>query len=54
VGLQGLPDLRWRAGIGLTVLPAVMVIANINVAIQGGAVKGLDAGACVRLEEVSP
>lgn len=40
----GLPNLRWWAGVGLTVLLAVMVAANINVAMQGSAVEGLDAG----------
>lgn len=41
---MGVPDLRRWAGVGLTVLLGAMVVANINVAIQGGAVDGLDLG----------
>ena len=40
----GLPDLRRWAGIGLAVMLAVVVIANINVAVQGQGVHGLPFG----------
>jgi uncharacterized membrane protein len=40
----GLPNLRWWAGIGLTLLLASVVIANINVALQGSQVEGLELG----------
>jgi uncharacterized membrane protein len=39
-----LPDLRWWAGVGLTVLLASVVVANINVALQGQSVQGLEFG----------
>ncbi len=41
----GLPSLRAWAGIGLALLLSVIVIANINVAIQGTQVQGLAFGA---------
>lgn len=40
----GLPDLRPAAGIGLAILFAVLVIANVNVALQGSQVAGLEFG----------
>ncbi len=40
-----LPDLRYWAGIGLAVLLAFLVIANVHVAIQGGGVEGFAFGA---------
>ena len=40
----GLPDLRPAAGVGLAVMFAVLVIANVNVAVQGTQVAGLDFG----------
>jgi uncharacterized membrane protein len=40
----GLPNLRPWAGIGLALLLALIVIANINVAMQGGEVAGLSFG----------
>lgn len=40
----GLPNLRHAAGIALSVMLAVLVIANINVAIKGGGVDGLAFG----------
>lgn len=40
----GLPNLRGWAGVGLAVLLCVMVIANINVAVTGSHVAGLDFG----------
>ena len=40
----GLPDLRRWAGIGLAVMLAVVVIANINVAVNGLEVQGLPFG----------
>ncbi|MCH8505004.1 MAG: DoxX family protein [Ectothiorhodospiraceae bacterium] len=40
----GLPDLRYWAGVGLAVMLAVVVIANINVAIQGTGVAGIGLG----------
>ncbi len=39
-----LPDLRPAAGIALAVMFAVLVIANINVAMQGTQVEGLEFG----------
>jgi uncharacterized membrane protein len=39
-----LPNLRWWAGIGLAVLLGSVVIANVNVAMQGESVKGLEFG----------
>jgi len=39
------PDLRYWAGIGLAVLLAFLVIANVHVAIQGGGVEGFAFGA---------
>jgi len=41
----GLPDLSKWAGIGLAVMLAFLVIANINVAVQGRSVQGLEFGA---------
>jgi uncharacterized membrane protein len=41
----GLPNLRQWAGIGLTVMLAFLVIANIHVALQGSQVQGLEFGA---------
>ncbi|KAB7622660.1 DoxX family protein [Alkalilimnicola sp. S0819] len=41
----GLPNLRYWAGIGLALLLSLMVIANINVAIRGSGVAGLEFGA---------
>lgn len=41
----GLPNLRKWAGIGLAVMLAMLVIANINVAVKGGSVQGLEFGA---------
>lgn len=41
----GLPDLRKWAGIGLAVMLAFLVIANINVALKGHSVHGLEFGA---------
>lgn len=41
----GLPDLHRWAGVGLALLLSVMVIANINVALKGGGVAGLEFGA---------
>ncbi len=39
-----LPDLRPAAGVALGVMFAVLVIANINVAVQGAQVDGLEFG----------
>ncbi len=39
-----MPNLRYWAGIGLAVMLACMVMANINVAIEGTGVAGIDAG----------
>lgn len=39
-----LPNLRYWAGIGLTVMLAFLVIANINVAMKGNGVEGINAG----------
>jgi uncharacterized membrane protein len=41
----GWPNLRRQAGIWLAVMLACIVVANINVAIQGQSVQGLDFGA---------
>jgi uncharacterized membrane protein len=41
----GLPNLQRQAGIWLAVLLVCVVAANINVAIQGQSVQGLDFGA---------
>ncbi len=41
----GLPNLRKWAGIGLAVMLALLVIANINVALKGSSVQGLEFGA---------
>ena len=41
----GLPNLRKWAGLGLAVMLALLVIANINVALKGGSVQGLEFGA---------
>lgn len=41
----GLPNLRRWAGIGLAIMLALLVIANINVALQGDSVQGLEFGA---------
>ncbi len=40
----GLPNLRKWAGIGLALMLAVLVIANISVALKGTAVQGLEFG----------
>jgi uncharacterized membrane protein len=40
----GLPNLRKWAGIGLAIMLAFLVIANIHVALQGGRVQGLEFG----------
>lgn len=40
----GLTPLRLWAGVGLAALLCVMVVANINVALSGGQVAGLDFG----------
>jgi uncharacterized membrane protein len=39
-----LPNLRYWAGIGLAVMLAFLVIANVNVAIEGTGVAGISAG----------
>lgn len=39
-----LPDLRPAAGVGLAVMFALLVIANVNVAMQGTHVDGLEFG----------
>lgn len=41
----GLPNLRKWAGVGLAVMLAFVVIANVNVALKGGHVEGLEFGA---------
>ncbi len=41
----GLPNLRKWAGIGLAVMLVFLVIANINVAMKGSSVRGLEFGA---------
>ncbi|MGH9941033.1 MAG: DoxX family protein [Pyrinomonadaceae bacterium] len=41
----GLPNLRKWAGIGLAIMLALLVIANVNVALRGGSVRGLEFGA---------
>lgn len=41
----GLPNLQRQAGIWLAVMLACVVIANINVALQGQTVQGLEFGA---------
>ncbi len=41
----GLPNLRKWAGIGLAVMLVFLVIANINVAIKGSSVAGIEFGA---------
>jgi uncharacterized membrane protein len=40
----GLPNLRRRVGVALAVMFAVLVIANINMAIEGANVHGLEFG----------
>ncbi len=40
----GLPNLRRWAGLGLTALLASVVVANVNVAVQGTSVNGLAVG----------
>ena len=40
----GMPNLRKWAGIGLAVMLAFLVIANIHVALQGSRVQGLEFG----------
>lgn len=40
----GLPHLRWWVGVALAVMLAFLVIANVNVALQGGGVEGLAFG----------
>lgn len=39
-----LPNLRRWAGVGLAVMLGFVVLANINVAVKGGFVQGLDFG----------
>jgi uncharacterized membrane protein len=41
----GLPNLRQWAGIGLAVLLVFLVVANINVAVKGSGVQGLEFSA---------
>jgi uncharacterized membrane protein len=41
----GLPNLRKWAGIGIAVMLVFLVIANINVALKGESVQGLEFGA---------
>jgi uncharacterized membrane protein len=41
----GFPNLRTWAGIGLAVLLVFLVVANINVAVKGSGVQGLEFGA---------
>lgn len=41
----GLPNLRQWAGIGIAVMLVFLVIANINVALTGSSVQGLEFGA---------
>lgn len=41
----GLPNLRTWAGIGLAVMLAFLVMANINVALKASSVQGLEFGA---------
>ena len=41
----GLPNLRKWAGVGLALMLALLVIANINVALKGRSVQGLEFGA---------
>jgi uncharacterized membrane protein len=41
----GMPNLRKWAGIGLAVMLMFLVIANINVALEGSRVQGLEFGA---------
>jgi uncharacterized membrane protein len=41
----GLPKLRKWAGIGLAVLLTFLVVANVNVAVKGSGVQGLEFGA---------
>jgi uncharacterized membrane protein len=40
----GFSNLRQRAGIGLAVLLVFLVVANINVALKGSCVQGLEFG----------
>ena len=40
----GLPNLRKWAGVGLSVMLAFLVIANVNVALKGSTVQGLEFG----------
>lgn len=40
----GLPDLRYWAGAGLSGMLALLVIANVNVAMKGGGVEGMAFG----------
>jgi uncharacterized membrane protein len=41
----GLPNLRQWTGIGLAVLLVFLVVANVNVALKGSGVQGLEFGA---------
>ncbi len=41
----GLPNLRQWAGVGIAVMLVFLVIANINVALKGESVQGLEFGA---------
>jgi uncharacterized membrane protein len=41
----GLPNLRKWAGIGLAIMLALLVVANVNIALKGGSVQGLEFGA---------
>ena len=40
----GTPNLRRWAGVGLVVMLAFLVMANINVALEGSRVQGLELG----------
>jgi uncharacterized membrane protein len=43
-GRLGLPNLQKPAGVGLAVMLACVVVANINVALKGQSVQGLEFG----------
>lgn len=43
--ILGLPELRRASGIGLAIMLACVVVANINVALTGQSVQGMDFGA---------
>ena len=44
-GRLGLPNLQKPAGVGLAVMLACVVVANVNVALKGQSVHGLEFGA---------